>query len=138
MPNTLTGDGVTPGDPKLTDKGIIQNNSQAKEGETVLTAETTQPAVTKAVSTTQDAASTSSNELATKAKDEATKNSFMERAKITLSKKHPDWPDDKVQSVALASFQSAMADKASGKGNEGNEEFIQPSSKEDGGTGKSA
>lgn len=137
MAEKVTGDGVTLDDPKLTDQGILQSNSQAKEAETVQTAKTQQPAVTKADAKVSDAASTSSDELAKKAKEEATKASFMDRARLDVRKKHPDWPDDKVESVALASFQTAMADKASGKGGEGNEEFVQPSSKPDGGTGQS-
>jgi len=124
--------GMEHDDPKLTSEGIKQANSQEKPEATGQTAETQQPAVTKADDKTKGQ-TVSSDEMASKAREEAQKASFMKAAKIRIKKENPDFADDKVESLAMAAFQRAMADKASGRGNEANEEFVQPSSKADGG-----
>jgi len=113
-------------------EGIKQNNDQARPDETEQTAKTQQAAV-KSAKTKQEGQTVSSGELASKALEEAKKNSFMEKAKMKIKKANPEFTDDKVETLAVAAFQRAMANKASGKGNEGNEEFVQPSSEKDGG-----
>jgi len=58
----------------------------------------------------------------------AAKESFITKTEDKLKKDHPDWAEDKVKSLAKAAAQKAFANPASGKGNEENDEVIQPAS----------
>lgn len=67
----------------------------------------------------QDNASLGRNELAMQG---ATKQSFVTAMESKIRGEHPDWANDKVKSVALAAYNKATSDIASGKGNEENSE----------------
>ena len=65
----------------------------------------------------------------------ATRQSGIGKIEGKLLKDHPDWPEDKVRTVATAAFERALS-KITGKGSsEGNEDFREPMNESNGGWG---
>lgn len=63
----------------------------------------------------------------------ATRQSGISKIESKLKKDHPDWPEDKIKTVATAAFERALS-KISGKSsNEGNEDFREPMNDSNGG-----
>lgn len=66
----------------------------------------------------------------------ATRQSGISKIEAKLKKDHPDWPEDKIKTVATAAFERALSKITGKSSNEGNEDFREPMNESNGGWSK--
>ncbi len=63
----------------------------------------------------------------------ATRQSGIGKIESKLKKDHPDWPEDKIKTIATAAFERALSKITGKSSNEGNEDFREPMNDKKGG-----